>query len=112
MSTKNEKVVFDLLSKGKSVSAIVNYLVVTDMVDNKEDAKELILQVAEDNDISTKRASKAEALKTWFLGHEDPTTITGAEIKAQCESLEMKGGSVQYYVNSYKLAISLFKKVV
>ena len=111
MSNENEAVVLALLEKGKSVSAIVSYLVTGDLIENKDDAKAYVLEVAEDNGISTKKVTKADELKKWFLEHGEPSKVTMAEVKAQCEKLEMKGGSVQYYVNSYKLAIELYSKL-
>ena len=111
MSNENEVVVLDLLTKGKSVSAIVSYLVTGDLIENKDDAKAYVLEVAEDNGISTKKVTKADELKKWFLAHDEPSKVTMANVKAECERLEMKGGSVQYYVNSYKLAIDLYSKI-
>jgi len=111
MSNENEVVVLDLLTKGKSVSAIVSYLVTGDLISNKEEAKAYVLEVAEDNGISTKKVTKADELKKWFLAHDEPSKVTMANVKAECERLEMKGGSVQYYVNSYKLAIDLYSKI-
>ena len=53
------------------------------------------------------KVTKAGALKEWFLAQSDPTTITSEQIGTKCLELEMKGGSVTYYKNAYKLAIEL-----
>ena len=101
------------INNGRTVEDCVSLLLMTHPEDypTKTDARNVVLEIIESEGLNTKKASKSGALKDWFLQQDDPTSITSEQVKSQCEALEMKGGSVQYYVNSYKLAIELYGKI-
>ena len=106
--------IVDFVKSGKSVEDCVTYLtmIYTAQFATKTLARTLIGELLEKkNLIPTKKVSKSQGLKDWFLSQEDPTAVTPEQVKKQCEELEMKGGSVQYYINSYKLAIDLFGQI-
>ena len=101
------------IEDGKTIEDVVSLLTMLhgDMFETKTSAREHVTALLEEKNIETKRVSKSGQLKDWFLSQEDPTSVDGKTIKEQCELLEMKGGSVQYYVNAYKLAIDLVSQV-
>lgn len=113
MNNKTKKQIVSLLESGKSVEDCVSLLIITDpsTYPTKVSARNDIQELMETESLVVKKANKSGALKEWFMGQEDPLSVTSDQIKEKCQELDMKGGSVQYYINSYKLAIELMTKI-
>ncbi|RKY42288.1 MAG: hypothetical protein DRP85_03115, partial [Candidatus Makaraimicrobium thalassicum] len=94
---------------GKSVAEVIGYLDISGKVAGKVEARELVEKVCKENGVSVKIESKSGELKKWFLSLDDSMAATSDEIKKKCVEIGMKGGSVSYYVNSYRLVIELKK---
>jgi len=103
--------IVEFIEAGKSKEDCVTFLVMTNSYETKTLARDFVEQIIEENDLVTTKITKSDLLKEWFLKLENPLEITKEEIQAKCKELEMKGGSVQYYVNAYRLAIDLTKQV-
>jgi len=102
--------VIDFIKAGKSVNDIATLLVMTNVYTTKTEARSCVEEVIETENLAIpKKVTKVGALKEWFLSQDNPCEVTKGEIKDKCIELEMKGGSVTYYVNSYLLAIDLAK---
>jgi hypothetical protein len=110
-TTKLNNEIISHITGGRTVEDTVTFLVMTEEFATKSEARTMVTELLEANGISTKKISKSDGLKKWFLALENPLDTTSADIKKVCVELEMKGGSIQYYINSYKLAIELLKKV-
>jgi len=105
---KNQEEVIAFIKGGKSVADIVAFLVMADVYATKTEARSCVeALIIEEGLEPPKKVTKVGALKEWFLSQENPTSVTKDQIKQKCIDLEMKGGSVTYYVNSYHLAIEL-----
>ena len=79
---------------------------------SKSDARTYLSEYMTDNKLHpTKKETKSGALKAWVLSNENPVSITKSQIKDKCIELDMKGGSITYYVNSYSLAFELAAKL-
>ena len=111
MNKAQSELVISKIESGKSVEDVVTLLVMTDVFETKTLARIEVLAICEEHGLSTKKVSKADGLKEWFLNLDSPLDANPEDIKKECENLGMKGGSVQYYINSYKLAIDLFKQI-
>ena len=98
----------DYIKDGKTPEDIATMLYMSEMFSNKAEARRYVSEVMIDQDlVPVKKESKVSQLTTWFLAQEDPTNVTKDQIKQQCLAIGMKGGSIQYYINSFSLAISL-----
>ena len=107
MTTLNLENVKSFVESGKSLADIVNFYSMTVSMTKTEIRTLVELHMEEHDLIVPKKESKSGALKAWFLDQENPLTITKDQIKAKCIELDMKGGSVTYYINAYSLAIDL-----
>ena len=106
------KTLEELVATGKTLEDIVSYLVITDQHANKSLARTEIQKYLDDNKLEIiKPVSKAQQLKDDFLQLDNPLDMTKEQIKALVIKHDHKAGSIQYYVNSYLLAIDLVKKI-
>ena len=101
-----------LIKAAKSKEDTTTFMYMSGKFDTKSAARAAVEKVIEDNDLTiVKEKSKSDGLKEWFLSQDDPMAVTAVDIKKQCLALSMKGGSVQYYVNAYKLAVDLASRI-
>ena len=110
MTAKTDKNVIGYIESNKSVEDIVVLLTMTDVYPTKAEARTYVTELLSAKGLAAKKTiTKVSQLKEWFLNQDNPTMVTKEEIKQQCETIGMKGGSIQYYINSYTLAIELAK---
>ena len=99
------------LKKGFNYEEVISWLVMNGDYNNKSEARIVVEGVCDRLNISKKRLNKSEELKKWFLDLDDCINVKNEDVKKKCEEIGMKGGSVAYYVNSYKLVIELYKLI-
>ena len=106
------KSIKEMIESKRSVEDVVSFLVITDQFPTKSAARDEVKKVMDEHSlVVTKTVSKAQMLKDDFLTLENPLALTKEDIKAMVIKHDHKAGSIQYYVNSYLLAIDLVKKI-
>jgi len=106
------KSIKEMIESKRSVEDVVSFLVITDQFSTKSAARDEVKKVMDEHSlVVTKTVSKAQMLKDDFLTLENPLALTKEDIKAMVIKHDHKAGSIQYYVNSYLLAIDLVKKI-
>lgn len=112
MNKNIQKEMTEFLANGKTVEDCVTMMTMIHGYKTKSEARGELTSMMESEGLTpVKKASKSQGLKDWFLSLDNPLDASSEDIKKKCEELEMKGGSVQYYINSYKLAIDLFGQI-
>ena len=108
MTAKTDKTIINHITNGKSIEDVVTLLTMTDVFESKSVARTYVTELLEvENLVPVKKETKVGQLKKWFLSQDNPTSVTKEQIREQCVTIGMKGGSIQYYINSYSLAIEL-----
>jgi len=106
------KSIKEMIESKRSVEDVVSFLVITDQFSTKSAARDEVKKVMDEHSlVVTKTVSKAQMLKDDFLTLEDPLALDKEDIKVMVIKHDHKAGSIQYYVNSYLLAIDLVKKI-
>ena len=107
-SIKLDNQVKAFIKAGKSDSDIIVFLTMNNQDLTKAEARTYLTDFKTANNLETvKKETKSGQLKAWFLAQPDLLVVTKKQIKDKCLELDMKGGSVTYYVNSYHLAIEV-----
>lgn len=111
MKNLNEEQVIEFIENSKTMNDIVTFLSMT-LPNTKTEIRTEVERIMVENGLAVqKKESKSGALKAWFLDQPNPLDVTKDQIKKMCNELEMKGGSVTYYVSAYTLAIELTNKI-
>jgi hypothetical protein len=106
-----EKDVIKMIAQNISINDIVTILSHS-INDSKANVRKEVYIAIESNNLELpKKESKSGKLKEWFLSQKDITTLTKEDLYQKCKELEMKGGSIMYYVNSYILVINIFNSL-
>jgi len=80
-------------------------------LNTKSKVRALVESVMEESGLVITKVTKADQIKEWLLAQPDPLKVTKDQIKAQCLELEMKGGSIQYYVMGLTTAQDLARQL-
>jgi len=115
MNKAIETKTLELLNKNISTSDIIVLLTLTETIfnNNKSTTRTWLEDFMKANNIAKPiKLTKSGQLKDWFLSNPDPLSLTKLDIKEKCIELDMKGGSVTYYVNAYSLAVDLHKQLI
>ena len=114
ISEELENDIMNKIEKVGSYDEVVGWLVLSDICENKRDAREIVGSIGEKYKLKNKKLNKSEELKEWFfsLDKEEMLSIKKVDVKKECVNIGMKGGSIDYYCNSYMLSVAMYKELV
>jgi hypothetical protein len=110
LKAKQSNIVLKQLNNGTIKTDVITFMSISCAIP-KYEAREIVESIIKENHIEVKRVTKSGALREWFLAQDDTFAITKDMLKQKCEELDMKGGSVKYYIDSYMMAIEIAKKL-
>lgn len=115
MTTTNlESTIINFIDNKRTIEDIASYLTMMNECDTKANARKLIEEVMEDNDLTIeKKKPMSHQLKEWYLAQgTEALELTKDQIEKQAKAIGMTKGSLKYYVDMYTNASEIAKQLL